>query len=118
VSKPKKILFVLRKAPYSGAFAHETLDVIMTAAAFDQNVRVLMLDDAVFQLKDTQNPENGLKNIADMYSALPIYGINKVFVEAESLQEKGLSLENLSQAVECIARKTVGEFCQQFDVVM
>jgi tRNA 2-thiouridine synthesizing protein C len=119
VNKAKKILFVLCKPPYFGAYAYEALDMVMTAAAFDQEVSVLLLDDAVFQLKAKQTPENAkLKDTAGLFAALPIYGIKNIFVETESLQEKGLSLDNLSQAVECIARKNVGVFCRQFDVVM
>jgi tRNA 2-thiouridine synthesizing protein C len=118
VSKTKKILFVLRKAPYSGAYAYEAFDLIMTSAAFDQHVSLLMLDDAVFQLKDKQNPESGLKNIAALFTALPVYGIDNIFVETESLQSRGLAASDLTQAVKKIPRQEVGEFVKQFDVIL
>jgi len=115
----KQILFVLHKPPYSGAYAHEALDLIMTAAAFDQDVSLLMLDDAVFQLKSQQNPESaGLKDTAAMFYALDVYGINKIYVEKESLQGKGLVASDLSQAVKQISRQEMGEFMKQFDVIL
>jgi tRNA 2-thiouridine synthesizing protein C len=119
VLKPKKILFVLREAPYSGAYAYEALDVIMTAAAFDQEVSVLMLDDGVFLLKSQQNPESmKLKDTTAMLAALPVYGIEKIFVETESLQGRGLSASDLTQAVTRISRQEVSEFIKQFDVIL
>ena len=115
----KKILFVLRKAPHSGAYAQEMLDIIMTAAAFDQEISILFLDNAVFQLKQQQSPEQaGLKNTAAIFKALPLYGINALCVETESLQERGLNPDKLSEAVLEIPRNKVGEFFKNFDLVL
>ena len=47
---PKKILFLLRSPPYAGARAYETLEVLLVAAVFDQEVSVLFADDGVYQL--------------------------------------------------------------------
>ena len=51
----KTFLFVLRKPSYSGLYVQEMLDIILTTAAFEQNVTILLLDDAVFHLKNHQN---------------------------------------------------------------
>lgn len=114
----KKILFVLRKAPHSGAYTYEALDVIMTAAAFDQEVNILLLDDGVFAIKAVQNTDtNGIKNTAAMFAALAVYNIQNIFVETESLQEKGLNLNDLSWTLSEIPREKLGEFMGQFDVI-
>jgi tRNA 2-thiouridine synthesizing protein C len=115
----KKILFVLRKPPHSGAYAQEILDIIMTVAAFDQDVSVLLLDNAVFQLKKQQQPEStGLKDTAAIFKALPIYNINTIYAETESLQEYGLTVDCLNEAVIEIPRNGVGKFFKQFDLVL
>lgn len=115
----KKILFVLRKPPHSGAYTQEMLDIIMTTAAFDQEVSVLLLDNAVFQIKKQQNPESaGLKDTAAMIKALPIYNIKSIFVEKESLLERGLSIDSLDESVQEMPRKKVGEFFMQFDLIL
>ena len=115
----KKILFVLRKSPHSGAHTQEMLDLIMTTAAFDQEVSVLLLDNAVFQLKKQQSPDSaGLKNTTAIFKALPIYNINTLYAETESLHERGLTPASLEESVHEIARNEIGEFFQQFDLVL
>ncbi len=118
MAKRKKILFVLSKAPYSGAYVCETLDIVMTAAAFDQDVSVLLLDDGVFQLKSQQNPESfELKNTAALFAALPVYGIENILVETESLLSWGLTVNDLAETVTEISRQEVGELFKQFDLI-
>jgi tRNA 2-thiouridine synthesizing protein C len=115
----KKILFVLRKPPHSGAYWQETLDVVMTAAAFDQDVSLLLLDDAVFQLKSGQNPEGfGLKATIGMIKALPLYGINPIYVETESLIARGLSQADLSETVIAIPIADLGRWQRSFDLIL
>jgi tRNA 2-thiouridine synthesizing protein C len=115
----KKILFVLRKPPHSGAYSQEMLDVIMTVAAFDQEVSVLLLDNAVFQIKKHQNPARlGLKDTEAMFKALPIYNVQSLYVEKESLQERGLEKDDLDEAVSEIPRNEVGEFFKKFSLVL
>lgn len=115
----KKILFVLRKPPHSGAYTQEMLDIIMTAAAFDQEVSVLLLDNAVFNLKMPQKPEYfGFKNTSAIFKALLLYDIHTIVVETESLQEQGLTVADLDQLVKEIPRHKVGEFFKQFDLIL
>jgi tRNA 2-thiouridine synthesizing protein C len=115
----KKILFVLRKPPHSGAYIQEMLDIIMTVAAFDQEVSVLLLDNAVFQLKKQQKPESaGFKDTAATFKALPLYNINAIYAETESMQQRGLCVDSLDEPVIEIQRDKVGEFFKKFDLVL
>lgn len=115
----KKILFVLNKPPYSGAYTHEMLDVAMTAAAFEQEVALLLLDDAVFNLIPGQNPESaGLKNTSLLFNALSLYDIEKVYVEDESLTNRGLVSISLIIPTIRIVRNQVAELYKQFDHIL
>jgi tRNA 2-thiouridine synthesizing protein C len=115
----KKILFILRKPPHSGAYTQEMLDLIMTVAAFDQKVSVLLLDNAVFQVKKTQDPAGaGLKDTAAIFKALTIYSVHTLYVEKESLEERGLPPDSLDEPVLEIARDRMGDFFKQFDLVL
>lgn len=115
----KKILFVLRKSPHSGAYVQEMLDIIMTVAAFDQEVSLLLLDNAVFQLKKHQEPEKaGLKNTSAIYKALPLYNINTFYAETESLQERGVGANSLNETVLEVPRNKIAKLFKQFDVVL
>lgn len=97
----------------------ETLDQILTTAAFDQSVSILFLDDGVFQLKAGQNPDAMvLKNTAAMYLALDIYDVKNLYVEAESLSDRGLTEDQLILPARIIGRERVNELIRQHDVVI
>lgn len=114
----KHYLFILRKPAHSGAYAQEMLDIILTAAAFDQAVSILLLDDSVFQLKNHQHPETSdMKDIAAIFNALELYDINDIYTEYESLYELGLSVDDLCLPVQIILRKDIAELMQKFDVI-
>ena len=114
----KSCLFVLRKPAHSGAYVQEMLDIVLTTAAFDQKVSILLLDDGVFQLKIDQYPENfGMKDTAAIFSALEIYEVNDIFCEAESLQERGLKPGDLCLTVREFYRKDIAGLMKRFDVV-
>lgn len=110
----KNFLFVLRKPSYDGLYIQEMLDIILTTAAFEQHVGVLLLDDAVFHLKTSQNAK---KNTATMFELLETMDIHDIFVETESLLERGLTPEMLTQSVQMKTRTTICEFMAQFDTV-
>ena len=114
----KSYLFVLRKPAHSGVYVQEMLDIILTTAAFDQKVGVLLLDDGVFQLKNGQHLENiGMKDTAAIFKALEIYDVKDIYTETESLQERGLKLRDLCLPVQTLARKDTAGLMKRFDVV-
>lgn len=92
----KKILYVNRKAPYGTIYALESLEVVLIGAAFEQDVSLAFVDDGVYQLKAGQDTQAiGMKNFSPGYKALGDYDVNKVYVEKESLEKRGLKLEDL-----------------------
>ena len=92
----KKFLYVNRKAPYGTIYAQEALEVVLIGAAFDQDVSLAFLDDGVFQLtKGQDTKEIGLKNFSATFRALGDYEVTKLYVEKESLEERGLTLDDL-----------------------
>ena len=94
----KKFLYVNRKAPYGTIYALESLEVVLIGAAFDQDVSLAFLDDGVFQLKKGQNTENlGVKNFSPTFRALGDYEVTKLYVEKESLEERGLIEDDLQE---------------------
>ncbi|GAB6139306.1 hypothetical protein JCM14076_00350 [Methylosoma difficile] len=114
----KNFLFILRNPAHSGAYAQETLDIILTAAAFDQAVSLLLLDDGVWQLKTQQNPEKaGLKDTAAIFKALELYDVQDIYAEAESLNERGLQADDLILPTTLVPRADVGVFIGRFAVV-
>ena len=114
----KSYLFVLRKPAHSGSYVQELLDIIMTTAAFDQHVTMLLLDDAVFHLKIGQSPQKvAMKDTAAIYKALELYDVTEIYTEEDSLIERGLLLSDLCLPIKSINRTRIASFMKRFDVV-
>ncbi len=93
----KKFMYLNRRAPYGTIYAWESLEVVLIGAAFDQDVSLAFLDDGVYQLvKGQDTKEVEMKNFSPTYSALGDYDVTKIYVEKESLEERGLTLEDLT----------------------
>ncbi|SFV77446.1 tRNA 5-methylaminomethyl-2-thiouridine synthase TusC [hydrothermal vent metagenome] len=88
----KKFMYLNRKASYGTVYALESLEVVLIAAAFEQDVSLAFIDDGVYQITEGQNTDGiGMKNFSKTYHALGDYDINKLYVSAESLEERGLT---------------------------
>ena len=92
----KKFMYVNRRAPYGTVYALETLEVVLIGAAFDQDVSLAFLDDGVFQIvKGQDTSQIGMKNFSPTFRALGDYEVSKLYVEKESLEERGLAPDDL-----------------------
>ena len=92
----KKFLYLNRKAPYGAIYAQESLEVVLIVAAFEQDVSLAFLDDGVFQLmKDQDASATGMKGFSKTYRALGDYEVKKLYVETESLERRGLTVDDL-----------------------
>ena len=115
----KKFAFINRKAPYGTIYALESLEVVLISAAFDQDVSLVFVDDGVFQLKKGQGTKAvGMKNFSPTYRALEGYDIEKVYVEKESLESRGLTEEDLIIDVEVLTTEEMATLMDEQDVVM
>ena len=115
----KRFMFVNRKAPYGTVYALESLETVLISAAFDQDVSVVFMDDGVYQLKKEQDPTGiGMKNFSPTYRALEGYDVEKLYVEKESLDARGLTADDLVVPVEVLTSKELSEIMAQQDVVL
>ena len=127
----KKFMYVNRKSPYGTIYALESLEVVLISAAFDQDVSLTFTDDGVYQLMKNQQTDGiGMKNFSSTYSALGDYEIKKIFIDKESLDERGLSLSDLQElvwededyaeksSINLVTRAELSEIMNQQDVVL
>jgi len=115
----KKFLYVNRRQPHGTVYALESLETVLIGAAFDQDVSMLFIDDGVYQLKKEQDPEGiEFKNFSKTYRALEMYDVEKLFVERESLEERGLGTDDLLVDVEVIPASDVKALVDQHDVIL
>ncbi|MCH7508033.1 MAG: sulfurtransferase complex subunit TusC [Proteobacteria bacterium] len=115
----KRFMYVNRRAPYGTIYALECLEVVLVAAAFDQDISVVFMDDGVYQLKKNQDTTGiGMKNFSKTFGALEDYGVEKIYVEKESLDARGLTAGDLVIPVEVLAAVDLSEIMARQDVVI
>ncbi len=129
----KKFLYVNRKAPYGTIYALESLEVVLIGAAFEQDVSLAFLDDGVYQLTKNQDTKGiGVKNFSPTYKALGDYEVTKLYVEKESLAERGLTEADLMEityededddwaekpSIRVVSREEMAEIMAEQDVIL
>lgn len=115
----KKFMFVNRKAPYGTIYALEGLEVVLISAAFEQDVSLAFVDDGVFELKKGQDTKSlGQKNFSPTYRALEGYDIEKLYVERESMEARGLSEDDLLVDVQVVSAAEMAELMAGQDVLI
>jgi len=115
----KKFLYVNRRLPHGTAYAIESLETVLIGAAFDQDVSVLFIDDGVYQIKKDQSPESlEMKNFSKTFRALEMYDVEKLYVEQESLDARGLKADDLLVDVEVLPGSEIKSLIDQQDVIL
>ncbi|KPJ91528.1 MAG: sulfur oxidoreductase [Gammaproteobacteria bacterium SG8_11] len=133
MSDIKKFMYVNRKAPYGTIYALESLEVVLIGAAFEQDVALAFVDDGVYQLTKGQDTKGiGVKNFSPTYNALGDYDVNKIYVEKESLESRGLTVDDLmplkyededddwaeKDSIHVVSSAELSEIMDQSDVVL
>jgi len=115
----KKFLYINRRAPHGTIYAHEALEVVLIGAAFEQDVSMAFLDDGVFQLKKDQNTDQiNTKNFSKTFSALEMYDVEKLYVDKESLDERGISADDLAVDVKIISSDEMKQLITDSEVIL
>ncbi|MFU8837767.1 MAG: sulfurtransferase complex subunit TusC [Thiohalomonadaceae bacterium] len=115
----KKFMYVNRKAPHGTVYALESLEVVLIGAAFEQDVSVVFIDDGVFEIvKGQVTTEVEMKNFSNTYKALEMYDVEKLYVSKDSLEERGLSEDDLIVDVEVKTAAEIAALMEEQDVIL
>ena len=115
----KKFLYINRRAPHGSIYAHEALEVVLIGAAFDQDVSLAFIDDGVYQLKKNQDTSDiNTKNFSKTYGALEMYDVEKLYVEKESLDQRGLSEDDLMVDVKILTSDEMKKIITDSEVIL
>lgn len=115
----KKFMYLNRRAPHGTIYAQECLEVVLIGAAFDQDVSMVFLDDGVYQiLKNQDTSAIGTKNFSKTFRALEMYDVEKLYVEKESMDLRGLTEKDLNVPVEVKTSEEIGRLMEQQDVIL
>lgn len=114
----QSMLFLIRQAPYSTSLPAAAMDLLLTAAAFDQDVSLVFSDDGVYHLlKGQDNQDLGLKNISKILPALELYEVNKILVEESALLHRGLQQADCIIPVDLINNTALSRLLESVDQV-
>ena len=117
--KIKKFMFLNRKAPYGTVYALESLEVVLIAATFDQDVSLVFMDDGIFEIAKGQNTKAiEMKNFSPTYRALDGYDVEKLYVERESMEARGFTEADFVVPVEVLSATELGQLMAEQDVVL
>ena len=115
----KKFMFVNRKAPYGTIYALEILEMVLISAAFDQDASVVFADDGVYQIKKGHDTKAvNMKNFSPTFRALEGYDVEKLYVEKESMEARGLTTEDFVVPVEVLTAEALSLLMDEQDVVI
>ena len=105
----RSVLYIIRQPP--GALADETTDLMLVSGVFEQPTSVLFLDDGVWQLMGLDERQSSVK-------ALPTYDVDALHVAVESLENRGLRIEDIALPVSPADAATVRRMIAAHDVVV
>lgn len=115
----QSVLLISRQAPWAGIAAAEALDIALAAGAFDLPLSMLFMDDGVFQLLAQQQPQIlEQKDLSANLQALPMFGIEQLYVAQQCLDERGLADTPLAIEAARLDDLQIQQLIRQFDHVI
>lgn len=119
MSSTKSFIVVNRRSPYASNFAKEALDVALMSAVFNQATTLLFMDEGVYQLLSDQDPSDiSAKNSSATLPMLEMYEVKDIYVDSESLKQRGLSEEDLLIPAQPIGAGEIAELLQRQDIIL
>lgn len=120
---PKKVLVLMRKAPYGSLYNWEGLQVLLIMGAYQMQgvieIAVAFVDDGVFAIARGQDSSLlGVKPSAKTYPALPDFDIERFYVDEQSLAERNLTLDDLVIKAELLDRVGMARLLEEQDAVL
>lgn len=118
-TKQKKIALLTRQPPYGSHRPRLCLDIAMAAAAFEQEITYVFLDDGVYQLLADQDATPiAQKTFGPQLETLELYGIESVWADAESLALRDLGPEDLALPVRVVSHDEIAALFAHSDAVI
>jgi tRNA 2-thiouridine synthesizing protein C len=115
----KKVLVLMRKAPYGSFYTFEGLQTMLVMGAYDIEIGVAFVDDGVYAIAKGQDPALlDIKPLGRTFPALPDFNVDKFYICRDSLQERGLGLDDLVIAPEVMEHEAMGRLIAEYDTVL
>lgn len=115
-ARKKSVLMIFRHSPYGSSLAGAALDAALASAAFEQPVDLLFLGDGVLQLQANQDSQAiGIRNKGKVLASLPLYDIERVYVDAEAAGRYQLDLSAAPLQAEALEPAAMNRLMVAYD---
>lgn len=115
----KRIVIVCRRAPYGDSLSREALDIALASAVFDQQLAMAFIGDGVWQLlKQQDSGPIAAKNHGKLSTALPLYDINDIYIDSESMRQRNIATEDLCVAAKPSDRESLTALMERADIIL
>ncbi|MHB1679181.1 MAG: sulfurtransferase complex subunit TusC [bacterium] len=115
-----KIMFLCKTAPYGTIYEQEAIEAMIMFSAYEQDISVAFIGDGVLSLKKGQNPSLiNIKNFSQTYLVIiDDFEVSHLYVEKESLEERGMKEEDLLTEVEVLQRADLIHRMDEMKVIL
>jgi tRNA 2-thiouridine synthesizing protein C len=114
-----KSLLIISRHPPAQMAAREALDLALAAAAFGVPTGMLFMGDGTLQLVKGQDaPRIDAKSLAANLQALPLFGVDELFVCAHSMKDRGLTPERWALPARPIDSAEIAALIEHYDQVV
>lgn len=115
----KSLLLICRQSPWAGTAAREALDIALAGGAFELPIALLFMDDGVLQLLPDQQPALlEQKDLGANLQALPLFGVDQLYVCRHSLARRGLADAALALPTTPLQGAELPALVARYDLVM
>ncbi|MEE8321548.1 MAG: sulfurtransferase complex subunit TusC [Gammaproteobacteria bacterium] len=115
----KRFMIINHRPPHGTLHAWEALDLTLTAAAFEQEVSVVFMDDGVYQLiagQDTRQID--IKDFSPAFRAFGDFDIHGVYVEAAAMTRRGLTTGDLLVDANLVDTDALSKLMSEQDIIL
>ena len=114
----KKMMHLIRRSPHGSIYDYEGLESVLIMAAYDQDISMTFVDDGVWMLAKSQETDAiQIKGFEKTLLALEDYEVEKLYVERKSLEERGLTVDDLAVEVEVLDAPEIAKLMAEQDVI-
>jgi len=119
LSDMRKIMIMMRKAPYGTIYSFEGLESVLIMGAYEQDITMIFIDDGVYSIKKGMDTSAvGIKDFSPTFRVLEMYDIEKLYVDRESMEARGLTADDLIVGAEVVDTETITKLMEEQDVVL
>jgi len=112
-------MMVMRKAPYGTIYSFEGLEAVLVMGAYEQDISLVFIDDGVYSIKkDMDTSALGIKNFSPTFRVLEGYDIEKLYIDKESMEARGLTLDDLVVQPEVLDAEEIAKLMEEQDVLL